>query len=367
MADIAELAGDHQDRVIRINTVATDRALNAWGNVDFDALDSSWSAVGPVIAAEAANAQLAAVSSSDSYVNRVAAEFDFDMEPSRTVPEALAGVSGRGRPVADVLLGAVISTKEAVGAGLGRVRSLETGAAYLATVMKTLIADSGRSGDMVAATGKGFTRYVRVISPGACSRCAILAGISTYKQTFLRHPACKCTSCPVPDDRKLPAGVFDSTEAYFDSLTEQEQDRIFTNAGAQAIRDGASPQSVVTARRKATGITTAGRGETTPNSGRRLEKTLIGRRPDGTPVEVYTTTEGTTRRGSYGRSRGARLRVMPEEIYNVARTPAEARVLLRDAGYLETPGLTRTQRAAQAESDRKLADRIYGRAGYSLG
>jgi hypothetical protein len=37
--------------------------------------------------------------------------------------------------------------------------------------------------------------------------------------------------------------------AYFRSLSTQDQDRIFTNAGAQALRDGADMGRVVNARR----------------------------------------------------------------------------------------------------------------------
>ena len=129
-------------------------------------------------------------------------------------------------------------------------------------------------------------------------------------------------------------------QAYFQSLSEAEQDRYFTSAGAQAIRDGADIGQVVNARR---GMST----------------TVIGGR------SVRVTREGVTRRGFAGRQlieqRGSRrvaaetvtrrtsrgveertvqrevargVRVMPETIYEVAEDRADAIRLLKANGFL---------------------------------
>lgn len=85
--------------------------------------------------------------------------------------------------------------------------------------------------------------------------------------------------------------------AYFATLDEAEQNRIFTNAGAEAIRDGADIGRVVNARR---GMTAAG----------------------GT-----TTTTELAGRG--------RVRPMPERIYlEAGGNRDEAVRLLRRFGYL---------------------------------
>lgn len=372
---VAELAQARQDRLIAINKTATNRVLRTWQKFDPNNLDSWWALAGPGIAEEATNAQLASVAGADRYSSAAAAQYDFATEPSAIVPRSLVGVDGLGRPVGGLLFGAVTATKTATASGMGVQQAFETGAAYLAAMMKTVVADAARRGDAVSASGKGFTHYVRVVNPGACARCAVLSGISSYKVAFKRHPACRCTSAPVVDDNtELPKGLHDNIDSYFGSLSPAEQDRVFTKSGAEAIRMGADPSQVVSARRGATGITTSrgvGRG-TKPNSGRRMQKTVIGFNPDGTPVQVYTTSEGTTRRGIFGKTQRqmgtpGRIRLMPEEVFSVAQSPAEARVLLRDAGYLTTPGLTVQQAAEQAITDRKLADRLYGRAGYFLG
>jgi hypothetical protein len=368
MPDVAELAQARQDRLIGINDTASRRAITLWRGVDVAALDASWAIVGPSIVAQVRAAQLAAAAGSDLFAAKVAGKYEsFEPESARIVPVAFAGVDGQGRDVAGSLLGSVTTTKKAIGAGFATEQAFAAGATYLAAIVKTIVADTSRAADMVAATGKGFTSYVRVISPGACSRCAILAGISDYKDAFKRHPACKCSSCPVVDDVGLPpAGLFDNLDDYFDSMSKSEQDRVFTQAGAQAIRDGADPSKVVSARRGATGISTS-RGvgrQTVANSGRRIERTTIGFRADGSHVEVFTTSEGTTRRGAFGRAGGGRrVRLMPESIYEIASSPEDARILLRDGGYLITPRLSPQAAAAQRITDRARAAEIYRAAG----
>ncbi|MEU9415165.1 Hint domain-containing protein [Streptomyces sp. NPDC048272] len=139
---------------------------------------------------------------------------------------------------------------------------------------------------------------------------------------------CDCVHMPaklIKRGRHHP-GVFDS-KAYFGSLSPAEQNRIFTHAGAQAIRDGASISSVVNARR---GIYTAN---------------AYGR-------SVRATRDAATRRGAWFRAerqraiqrglvppsgRGFRLtspRLRPEEIYNLAGSRSEVIAMLHRFGYM---------------------------------
>jgi hypothetical protein len=90
----------------------------------------------------------------------------------------------------------------------------------------------------------------------------------------------------------------------FRSMTPAQQTRIFTAAGAQAIRDGADINQVVNARR---GVSVAGR----------------------------TTREGTTSRGLAGMRLQGRARLMPEQIYAQAHGNRDlALQMLRQHGYL---------------------------------
>lgn len=387
------IADSHQRRVIEVAEKATERGLKLWERVDFAQLDASWAVVGPAIVQHANLAQLTIVNEADRYTSALAIAYGVDRNAERVVPESLIGIDGSGRPVSSLLHGAVTSTKQAVGAGLSRVQAFEVGASFLAAMMKTALADIGRSADLTSATAKNFTRYVRVVNAGACSRCAQLAGIDSYKVAFDRHPACKCTTAPIVDGQsKVPAGFHETPEDYFESLTEAEQNRIFTKGGAEAIRSGANVSDVVSARRGASGISTS-RGigrETVPNSGRRIFRERIGTRPDGTPIMGVTTSEGTYRglfrstqdeigvgsqrlpdSGRYSATKRARL--MPETIVGLTDDLPTRQLLLRDAGYLDFR-ITDTssnswvaERRASRIADRAAADEFYRKLGIRLG
>ncbi len=357
MASADEIADARQRNLIGISDVATARGLRLWQNMDYNALDASWARVSPQIVAQSTNAQARSVSGADKFTSAISDEYGFESENARIIPQAFVGVDGSGRPLESLLHGAVTTTKQAVGAGLGAHQAMEAGANYLALMIKTALADIGRSGDMVSSVGKGYTRYIRVVEPGACSRCIVLAGSDRFKP-FKRHPACKCTTQPITDE-DYDASAAHSPSGVFERMSETDQDRAFGRAGAQAIRDGADVGQVVSARRGANYLPPASQ---MPSKAQwnRMQKTTIGRRPDGKPVQVYTTTEGTSARGAFGRQQAAtnaslrargvpygdsrRQRLMPESIAELAGDNAELRkAFLRDAGYLEyrpTPSST---------------------------
>jgi hypothetical protein len=270
----------------------------------------------------------------------------------------------------------VTTTKQAIAAGMSIPDALLTGGTYLTLMLKTAIADVERSASMTAATGKQYTRYVRLVNPGACSRCAILAGSDRFRSNFQRHPACRCSTVPVKGD-SVPDGLFGTPGDYFDSLSPAEQDRVFTKAGAEAIREGADPIKVVNARRGANRKRMDGGVTISPS---RIQRSMIGRKPDGSPILGYVTVEGKSRRGAYGsaqqgvqRRRGGRPRLMPESIIELTDDVNMRRVLLRDAGYLEPPirnlkdSSWITERAALAASDRVEANAFYRSVGVFVG
>lgn len=126
----------------------------------------------------------------------------------------------------------------------------------------------------------------------------------------------------IPASENVAGDLTTSPKAYFDSLSEQEQNATFTKAGAQAVRDGANINQVVNARR---GMYTAGIGN----------------------LKVQATHEGVTSRGGFGRAqsdlrkqggryrRSQTLRLMPEQIYLEAKGDRdEALRLLRKFGYI---------------------------------
>jgi hypothetical protein len=124
---------------------------------------------------------------------------------------------------------------------------------------------------------------------------------------------CDCTHRPYTT---LEDAIAQGPNAMFERMSAAEQDKTFGKASAQAVRDGADISQVVNAKR---GMTLPGQGY----GGR------AGR----------TTTEGTTKRGVYGRQRrangGRAERLSVDAIYWQANgNRDEAIKLLRKYAYL---------------------------------
>lgn len=263
-------------------------------------------------------AQNQAAEGATAYVDAVLRAQGFDSEPEAdVVAAALAGVASDGRPLPSLLYQAVIGTKTNLGQGVSTQEALEGGMRQLQLIVETQVIDAGRVADGVAGNANRRGRgYVRVLTPPSCGRCAILAGrIYTMEKPFPRHPRCDCVHLPV-GDRAAGNAYTTNTRSYFDKLGTAQQDRIFTKAGAQAIRDGADIAQVVNARR---GMYSAG--------------------------GLAMTREGMSRRGLAGRSLRAGaagravasaqlMRPMPEAIYQFASDRAEILSLLRRYGYI---------------------------------
>lgn len=308
----------------RIVDGVTREGRRLWREVDLDALETSWSRRAARLLVVLAGAQLLAASRADDYVDAVLGEQGVGAAPAgAVVPGALAGIASDGRTLEGLLRSPVVSTARALARGESRSRALASGQATLDMTLATQVADAGRVADGIAVAARPGVGYVRMLQPPSCSRCVVLAGrFYRYNQGFQRHPRCDCLHIPASEAMSDDLAV--NPQTYFDSLSEEEQDRAFTKAGAQAIRDGADINQVVNARR---GMTTA----VGPSGRRRLvTEEVFGR-------DVFVTREGITRRGLAGqrlagRSRGVRL--MPEQIYRDATSRDDAVRLLRLHGYI---------------------------------
>lgn len=303
-----------------------------WRELDRRDLTGSWEAlVGPEIIRAVTAAQVAAAASADPYVAAIMAAHGGDSDPAGAVrPGMFAGRAADGRSLESLLYLPVISTKQAIAAGQSDVDAMFAGLSQLLRMASTEVMDAGRTATGASIAGNRMIRgYIRVVNPPACARCVILAGKEFgWNRGFQRHPKCDCVHMPallIARGRHRP-GAFDP-KAYFNGLSRGEQDRLFTQAGAQAIRDGASMTSVVNARR---GMYTA----------------------DAYGRTVRATREGATRRGLFHQQerrraiaagqvpasgRGFRLRtprLLPEEIYRLADSRDDAIRMLRRFGYL---------------------------------
>lgn len=309
-------------------------------------------------------AQQAAAAGADEYVNAVVGETE---TAGAVAAAALAGVASDGRPLGSLLEQPAIATRVALSQGATQSRAFATGEAALSMILRTQVADAGRVADGVAIAARPRTGYVRMLVGSTCSRCAVLAGkFYRYNDGFLRHPRCDCLHIPAKGEAAARSeGLISDPKEYFDSLSKSEQDRVFTNAGAQAIRDGANPSQVVNARRGARGLSQAGR--LTLDEQRMLRGGRARGQIETVDVfgrQVFVTTEGTTRRGLAGRrlslsgtveeagetvrrlsrtgvverqvrrQRARAPRLMPESIYQLADSREHAILLLRKFGYI---------------------------------
>ncbi|MFI5504472.1 hypothetical protein ACFLIN_03795 [Corynebacterium kutscheri] len=171
-------------------------------------------------------------------------------------PGAFTGVMPDGDPLDLVPQAVANRVRERLATGAQPLQAWQAGGKLLATITQTALSDSSRMAKMVAGLARPRTLYVRMLRPPSCSRCAVLAGKRGFwEQPFQRHPGCDCSQIPVvqgSEDRFVGA-AFDG-QAFFDSLPASEQDKLFTRAGAEAIRSGADLAQVVNQRSGMSGV-----------------------------------------------------------------------------------------------------------------
>lgn len=278
--------------------------------------DATWEQIAPTLVASVERAQVATVAAAVDFVPNALADQNLSVDQlADVVPDRLVGVTGGGVPLADALYSSVVKAKIAVAEEKPVVQALLIGGDYLQMLVQSALSDTGRAAEKLGIATRLDVGFTRMLNPPACSRCVILAGrFYRFSAGFKRHPRCDCKHLPTFRDSAPDVAL--NTRSYFDSLSTEEQDRTFTQAGAAAIRAGADINQVVNADR---GMQVA---------------QVYGRR-------LAYTTEGTTRRGVAGqiiRSRGRNPtttpRLMPEAILEIAEDQADALRLLRLNGYI---------------------------------
>lgn len=309
MATAHDLARRHHQIQERLARATARAAMAEWSGVDRDAIAEDWSSRVSRILVLVSGAQRAAAARSNDYITDTLDAQGFDVTPLGEVdPSAFSGVASDGRPLASLLFRPAVAALRMLRRGRPVSDAIRTARAATGVIVRTQVEDAGRVADGVAVAVRPSVGYTRYVNPPACSRCILLAGrFYRYNTGFLRHPMCDCVHVPTRNESAAESeGLIWDPRGYFDSLSREDQDRVFTKSGAQAIRDGADIGQVVNARR---GLSRA-----------------AGRR---------TTTEGTTRFGIAGRQLPSNTpRLMPESIYELARDREDAVRLLRRFGYI---------------------------------
>ncbi len=304
-------AADHYRAQQRLITVTAAAIRREWDLIGPD-FDAGWRRVGPRIVTLMTAAQIGAARDGAAYVGQALTEQRITANPagSVNVGHLTGAYSVDGQTVGDldaVLYGAVVKARAGSAESLGD--RLALGRSWLDMMTVTQVADAARAATGVGIAARPRIRYVRMVNPGCCQRCAVLAGKASKTIAFPRHPGCLCRAVPTGEGK---------THGLVEAI-EPADVRDLTKAQRQAIADGADMNQVSNSHR----MYVSREGIYTPARSR-----------DG-----MTTTEGATRRGLAGQRLGAESkkrarRLTPEGVYRLASSPEEAIALLKKHGYL---------------------------------
>lgn len=284
-------------------TVITEAAVRAaialWTHLDPLDVIGSWTSLqlNAALLLSLARYQEMAAASADNYTDAILAELAIRSDPLGLVqPGALAGIASDGRDLGSLLDQPIITTTVARSRGMSAEQALNVGLSQMVRIVGTQVQDASRVASSISVATRPRVGWVRLVNPGACARCIILAGrFYRWSDGFKRHPLCGCVNIPASENTS--SDIRTDPDAYFRSLSKEEQDAALTKPGAQAIRDGANISQVVNSRR-GMGLGTAG---------------------------LPTTTTG---------AKGTRPRLMPEAIYKLARDREDAVRLLSHYGFI---------------------------------
>lgn len=265
-ADVVRAASRHKQDTAELTNAALIRAANSWKKVNPGSVVSSWEMLMPSTIGAVMLAQTDTITSNENYIDFAFNDQNIDGLDGSLRPGSIVGtMPATGATLEAAFAGVAYHALDRIGRGRSTNEALQAGMIELSHLVQYAVADTSRAASSVRiGTAPTQIGYVRVASAGCCARCAVLAGrYYEWNTGFLRHPACKCLHFP-----STAVGAAESaTDPYaaFEALSRQEQDRIYTKAGAEAIRNGADMNQVVNSRR---GMTASGRF-TSEGSGRR--------------------------------------------------------------------------------------------------
>lgn len=316
---VPQAAVDYYNEVDRLGVRANQVGQDAWKQVDPGNIRESWQRIASQLAVSVSAAQVSAAVAGSSYGADTLASQGLYTAPSGWVnPRTFGGYSTNGAPLDSTLYSAAPRTLRQIGDGADVGAAMASGQQLVGHIAQTQVVDAGRSAAGVDTFTRPGVGYVRMTDPGACDRCIILAGkFYRNNEGFLRHPRCQCVHVQTSTKAAEDEGFISDPYEHFNSLSEDEQDRRFTKAGAQAIRDGGDIFQVTNSR---TGLSYPGLSRDGTRRGQRAS---------------LTTTAGSTRRAHTG---GIKNRLTPDAIYQQGLPRDQTLQLLREQGYLLPQG-----------------------------
>ena len=328
-----EYASRQDDLTIRV----TGAVQRQWNKVGLNP-EAGWLAIAHDVRRILDEGQRQAITAAEAFVPAVIEDTGqsglLGQIPSYRVNQAaLIGVAGDGREAITLAAQAAVIARDVLDTGGTIHLAHHAGTTFLDKAIPTLLADTRRTVEKVSMNARGTTHWVRGLNPPSCGRCIILAGKrQRSSRAFLRHPGCDCIS--IPASEALPMDTMVNPGAYLDDLDDAALAKALgSKANARAYRDGADHSQLINAYRRSGDVRTA------QVYGRSLRITTEGVTRRGAAYRAmsqagYATRQTDTRQtGSrYFQSRAPRL--MPQSLYEIAGSPAEAERLLRLYGWI---------------------------------
>lgn len=230
---------DHQKQIAAATVAASSKLWRRMG----DDFASSWVTVRPDLAQVVSVGRAAAAASAVQYTPALLKETGQDAPATgRVNTAAFLSSAPDGRAMSSLLDEAPIQARVGVARGLSSVAALESAGTWLTGMLLTVMADTRRAvvgADVVQRPA--IAGYTRMLNPPSCSRCAILAGKwFRWNAGFLRHPRCDCLHVPATSKAfAQESGFVADPYEYFNSLSKEQQEKVFGRSESRAIRDGA--------------------------------------------------------------------------------------------------------------------------------
>lgn len=271
----ADVARSHSAARQTLVTAAAAEAARRWALVDRQDIARSWARQSLLLSTAVSGAQAAAASQADTYVETSLLSEGLPPGYGWAVASmSLATVTADGRDMTSLLYEPAITALMGIKSGRSVAESLASGAAQLDSMVRTEVADAGRTADQIALTTHGVPGYVRLAVGPTCNRCIILAGRwYRYSTGFQRHPNDDCIM--------VPAGENDpplmSPESVYEGMTPEQRSKAgWSKDEQQAIALGADIAQVTNIHRS---LYVAG--------GRQYTRVGAGKRPRITPRQIF--------------------------------------------------------------------------------
>lgn len=292
---MADPAAGYNEALRTHAAVVVAQVTKAWAAVTVADLDASWETARSAVITAITGGQFYAASLATAYQHHLFRSESLTPQGPTLRPQGFAGIASTGGPLDPLVDLAPIRVKQTIATGIIPRQATHAGLYQLVGVADTQLQEASRGVmDVAMNTDPQYRGYLRHPNPGACGRCLILANkFFRRNEGFERHPRCACTHIPIlvgQEMLNLPTAA-----GRFAKLTAAQQDAKFGKDGAEAIRSGADPASVINAQ---AGMTRA--GDSFTREGRTL-RSVSGRRIAAAGAEVQK------RKGDRYRSVGSRL------------------------------------------------------------